>query len=105
MKFTTKRVWKVRFDGAVYYEKGSNLPSWKDLPEPEDFYFADGAMVEGVLRDIRESFTTTFGKMPGNIFYRESETGWTVVHQHIGQVAFISTLDYPVAPLQHPTHF
>jgi len=103
MKFTTKRVWKVRIDGGIKYENGS--PGWKDYETPDDFYFADGAMVEGILRDVRESFNASFSNLPGTITYKEAESGWIVVHQHIGQVAFISTLDYPVAPLQHPTHF
>lgn len=103
MKFTTKRVWKVRIDGAVSYENGS--PGWKDAENAEDYFFDDGATTEGVLRDIRESFHMSFSKMPGSITYRQVETGWIVVHQHIGQIAFVSTLDYPVAPLRHPTHF
>jgi len=103
MRFTTKKVWKVRLDGLVFYENG--MPVWRDQDTELDYFFEDGAVTEGILRDIRESFTMSFSKMPGTISYRQGETGWTVIHQHIGQVAFISTLDYPVAPLNRPTHF
>jgi hypothetical protein len=105
MRFVTKRVWKVRIDGGLTYGAGDKSPTWKDGEAPIDFYFEDGAMIDGVLRDIRESFAASFSKVPGSITFRQGESGWTVIHEHIGQIAYVSTLDYPVAPLNRPTHF
>ena len=105
MKFVTKRVWKVRLDGGMTYESGATSPSWREWENPQDVYFEDGAVIEGILRDIRESFIASFARIPGSVTFRLGESGWTVVHEHIGPVAFISILEYPVAPLNRPTHF
>ena len=102
MHFATKKVWRVQIEIMINSDGQS-----KELDQPEIFWFEDGAIVEGVPKDVWTSFSMTFTKIEGSVRFnpRSSDGAILAIHSIHGQVATISHLDYPVHPLTSPVHF
>ena len=102
MHFATKKAWLVSVE-IIFDSNGQP----KELDKPSNFWFEDGAIVEGVPKDVWTSFSMTFTKIEGSVRFnpRSSDGAILAIHSIHGQVATISHLDYPVHPLTSPVHF